>query len=172
VLLPFFLIALRVIGGGVFWRTWCGQLPLIGPLWRWLALAGWARWLALLIDARVPLADGVRLAGSAVGDLRVEAAANRLATRVALGGGIGLAMAAADEWPATATTLVSWGERSQALSASLRALAETCEARARMRARWTRLVAPPFAFLFVGAMVGVAYWTMLSPILQIMRFLA
>lgn len=170
-LLPVLLIALRVIGGAEFWRTWCGQLPLIGPLWRWLALAGWARWLALLVDARVPLAEGVRLAGASVQDSRIHAASHRLATRVALGGGLGLAMADTNEWPATATVIVGWGERTHALPESLRALAETCESRARLRARWARLVAPSFAFIFVGLTVACVYWMMLSPMMTLISLL-
>lgn len=170
-LFPGLMLMVRWIGGESLWRTWCAQLPLIGPLWRWLAWAGWARWLALLIEAQVPLAESVRLAGAAAGDDRVRAAAQRLATRVTLGGGLGLSMADTREWPATAAVIVGWGERSQTLSASLRAWAETCETRARTRARWTRLVAPPFAFLFVGATAGCAYWMMLAPMVKLISVL-
>ncbi|MEY4180063.1 MAG: Type secretion system protein [Planctomycetota bacterium] len=166
-LLPGLLLAMRFLGGKTFWRLWCGQLPLIGPLWRWLTLAAWARWLALLIEARIPLADSLRLAGAAVGDNRLDAAARRLATRVSLGGGIGLAMADADEWPATATVIVGWGERSQSLPDCLRAVAETCEARARLRTGWVRMVAPPLAFIGVGMMVAGTYWMMLAPMMNL-----
>ncbi len=169
---PGLMLVVRLIGGESLWRTWCAQLPLVGPLWRWLAWAGWARWLALLIEAQVPLAESVRLAGAAAGDDRVRAASQRLATRVTLGGGMGAAMAETREWPATAAVIVGWGERSQTLAASLRAWAETCETRARTRARWTRLVAPPFAFLFVGATAGCAYWMMLAPMVKLISVLA
>lgn len=169
---PGLMLVVRLVGGESLWRTWCAQLPLVGPLWRWLAWAGWARWLALLVEAQVPLAESVRLAGAAAGDDRVRAASQRLATRVTLGGGMGAAMAETREWPATAAVIVGWGERSQTLAASLRAWAETCETRARTRARWTRLVAPPFAFLFVGATAGCAYWMMLAPMVKLISVLA
>lgn len=161
------LLGLRWLLGAHRWNSLLSELPLMGSLWYWLSLASWARWLAMFIDARLPLAESLRIVGDATGDFRIALASQMLAEKVERGEALSSAMADASPWPATASLMVRWGEHSSTLAESLRGIASLYEGRLRLRRRWVRIALPLLAFLLVGFAILFAYILMFNPIMSL-----
>lgn len=162
----------RLALGDDRWNALLSGIPLVGPVWHWTALARWSRWLALLVDSRLPLDESLQLAATTAGDSRLNVASHELAACVARGEPLSRAMADKAVWPATAAVLVRWGEQSATLAGSLRSIADLCDARVRLRSRWTRLTLPPFAFVVVGFAVLFAYSMIVSPMIGLISMMA
>jgi type II secretory pathway component PulF len=160
------VLGVRWLLGPQRWNSVLSELPLIGGLWHWLTLARWARWLALLIDARLPLEESLRVAGETSGDFRIALASHALAARVEQGEPLSSAMADKLPWPATASLMVRWGEHSSTLADSLRGIATLYEGRLRLRRRWMKIALPMFAFLLVGFAIFFAYILLINPIVS------
>ena len=163
--------ATRLFVGRAIWNSLVSGLPIIGPIWTWLAMAQWSRWLALLIDANVALPEALELAAGATDDAYVARDALALRKRVEQGESLSRAMADAVSFPASATVLIRWGEQSQGLATCLRSAAELCEERASLRSQWLRLVLPPFAYAMTATSTVCAYALLLSPLFLLMRSL-
>ena len=78
------------------------RLPLIGPLWRFTSWAEFCHLLAILLEARLPMPEALRLTGEAVEDRDVEHACRAMARSVERGASLSVAMEAQ-----TPTTLPS-----------------------------------------------------------------
>lgn len=160
---------LRVGLGREQWNVLVSQIPMVGAIWYWMAVARWSRWLALLIESRVPLPRALEFAAPTAFDRRVAKESRRLAESTAGGQSLSRGLAESRVLPAMAAVLVRWGEQSASLASSWRDLAELCESRARARARWLRLAFPPLAFVFVAFAVIFAYTNFMLPIARLMQ---
>ncbi|MFO0901811.1 MAG: type II secretion system F family protein [Pirellulales bacterium] len=167
----FLTIATRLFIGRALWHSLLSSLPIVGPIWTWLAMAQWSRWLALLIDADVALPEALELAAGATDDAYVAHDARVVRKRVEQGESLSRAMADAASFPASATVLIRWGEQSQGLATCLRSAAELCEERASLRSRWLRLVLPPFAYAMTATSTVCAYALLLSPLFVLIKAL-
>lgn len=160
-------ILARVLLGSSRWNTLLSSVPLVGSMWWWSALARLFRWLGVLVEARLPLPEALRLAGGLAGDFRLAIASGELASCVERGESLSQALADKTPWPATAAVLVHWGEQTGTLVNSLQSVAELCDSRARLRTYWTRVSLPPVAFLAVGFTVLFTYTVLLLPVVAL-----
>jgi type II secretory pathway component PulF len=119
------------------------QVPMMGSLVRWSALAEFAHYLGLLLDCNIPLAAALPLAadGTRDGELTHEC---RAAAREVQGGA---SLADSISWrrifPPGFGKMLRWAEGHQSLSETLHMMAEMFEARAGAQAT------------FIGSVTGV-----------------
>lgn len=81
------LVASRSFRNSLFAR-----LPVIGALWRYTSWAEFCHLLAMLVEARVPLPEALRLAGAAVENSDVDLACRAVARGVERGASLSAAM--------------------------------------------------------------------------------
>jgi type IV pilus assembly protein PilC len=125
------LLALRVLlktqGGRMFYDQVKMVLPVIGPLVRKLAVARFARSLAALYGAGVPIASSLAMSGESCGNTILERASLRMVPAVERGLSIAQALTAANVFQPMFLGMVSTGETSGNLDDSLNKAAEFYE---------------------------------------------
>lgn len=152
-------------------------VPWLGRMVRWLRAAAFAEVLALLVASRVPLDEGLELAGQASGDPRLAEAARQMAEAVRRGEPLvafrsakGAALPGEDRpsaerkatlGPAALPPLLAWlmgaGQARGELAPALRHAAETYRVRAMVRAELVRVALPVLVTLVVGGTATAAF---------------
>ncbi|WP_337173981.1 type II secretion system F family protein [Paludisphaera sp.] len=118
--------------------------PVIGTLWKYTAWAEFCHLLAMLLEARIPLPEALRLTGAAIENRDVERACRAMAKGVEDGAPLSAAMAGdmagADpdglrairrSMPEGLARLLRWAEGHAAIAEVLRMAGETFQARSR-----------------------------------------
>ncbi len=158
-----------------------GWLPWMGPAMRWSRTATYVDILAMLIENRVPLHEGVVLAAEAAGGERLQAAAIRLAETLRQGTPPG-DQSSGDtirqslrqaEFPPLLCWLMAAGQRKGALLPALRSAARTYRRRALRQAEFARIFLPVALTVLVGGSVVLVYaLIMFAPYASILEGLA
>lgn len=169
---------LAVIGGIAFYgsdwcsrQRWWGRIPLVGPLFRLVALADFCQFLAILIEIRTPLPKAVRLAGRASGDQWLMACGAELAG----------AMEAGDFSASTATDLrfpQAIGQMLHSLSdpdslaEALYGLAEIYSARAEVNCRFVAVIVEPLVMTMITIGLGSMVVSLFFPLIKLLNDLS
>lgn len=162
----------RLLFGAAERRRLLNSVPLVGPIWRWSSLAEFCNILALLLDAELPMAEALRLAGGGVRDADLAATAERMAGAVAGGSSLGAAAEGQRTLPDGFARFLSWTEVQPSPAGALRLAAGIFEARARAQAQ--------FAGTFVGSLsviaaiwgVAIVVFALFWPLLSLLNALA
>jgi type II secretory pathway component PulF len=141
------------------------RVPLLGPLRRDAAVARVQRTLALLLQAGVPVDEGIGLAAPAAQDPAVDLAVAR--ARAAVRRGDALTPALTREGLLTATTgrVLAAGERTGRLADALAQAAKIQEADVVRRLDRLAALFEPAMVLVMGGAVLVVVLTVLVPLL-------
>lgn len=143
------------------------RVPVWGPLVRALDTARFARTLALLTGAAVPLLEALSIASQVVQNQHLRDALARAALRVREGQTLSRALADSGQFPPVAVRLIASGERSGRLDAMLGEAALQQE-RALDTALGVAMAAlGPGVILLVGGLVLFVVLAILLPIFQI-----
>jgi len=137
---------------------WAGQLfgwlPWLGSTLRLSRAATFADVLALLVENRVPLDEGIVMAADTCGDRKLTLAAGRVAAGLRRGETI------QEKFPAF-PPLLSWmigaGGRSEALLPALKHAAKTYRRRAEYQAKMARVFLPVLAMLLIAGGIVLLY---------------
>ncbi|HWB07672.1 MAG TPA: type II secretion system F family protein [Pirellulales bacterium] len=113
--------------------------------------------LALLVDQRVPLADGLRLAAAACGDRRMTADAEALALAIERGAAPAEYLRHTGRFPPLVAWFLAAGQEARLLVSALRHAAASYHERARQRAEAVHTFLPVFLTLGVGGTCVLAY---------------
>jgi type II secretory pathway component PulF len=138
-------------------NRWLGWVPGARPMLRLCRAATFADVLALLVDQRVPLADGLRLAAGASGDRVMAADADALASAIERGAGPREYAVLAGRFPPLVAWFLSAGQESGVLVSALRHAATSYHERARQRAEAVQTFLPMLLTLLVGGTTVLAY---------------
>lgn len=140
------------LGGG--WLRW---VPGARALVRLSQAATFADVLALLVEQRVPLPDGLRMASAASGSPTMAADAHALATAIESGAGPREYVALAGRFPPLVAWFLSAGQEGRLLVSALRHAAASYHERARQRAEAVQSFLPVVLTLAVGGTTVLAY---------------
>ena len=110
------------------------RIPLFGSMWRWLSLAEFSRYLALLLECNLTAADAVPLAAQGARDPTVIRAAYESETSLRRGGALADAFGPTGLLPPGLIRMLRWGETGGSLVPTLNLAAEMFEARAQAQA--------------------------------------
>jgi general secretion pathway protein F len=134
------------------------RIPLIGSMIGYFRAANFAELLSLLIEHRVPLDEGVRLAGDASGDRVFRKDALELSESLRRGEGPDVvAPVASGVFPPLLAWMLTAGRRQCELAPALRHAAETYRRKARNRAEFLQSVMPTTLMLAIGAGAVLLY---------------
>jgi type IV pilus assembly protein PilC len=151
-------------------HTIASLVPIVGPLQRWIAMAGLSRLLALLIEQHVPLPDALQLAAGTLGDPPLRRDVHRLAHLISAGESMADA-ARFTRLPATFAALPGWQESPPLLAQSLRAAAELFDRQAEAELKLLRSVTPALAFIVVLLAVFFLVSSTMLPLVKIIETL-
>jgi type II secretory pathway component PulF len=167
-------IALGLIGFWLGWRLLMQFAPLrqgwgrvklllpgIGGIVRRTSLARWARSMAMLLRAGVPLRRGVEASASATGNEAMAAAILAQVPHVLGGAPLSTIMERAHEFPDQAIDMVMTGERSGNMDKMLDKMAEYYETEAAVAGKQTAMITGVVFYLAVAALVGIfviSFW--------------
>jgi general secretion pathway protein F len=152
-------------------RSLLAAIPLIGPVLRFLEIAGWARALKLLLAGDVPLSDALRKTAGVARDWKFSESVRQVADRVDAGCSLTDAAAAEELCPESLVAFLEHGERNRLLPTSLESIARICEERARQRGRWFRLMIPPIVFVIVAHCIIFSYGNAVRPMVNLLASL-
>lgn len=143
------------------------RLPLAGRLVRDLHAAGLARTLATMVEARLPLVDGLRLAARTVGN-RVQAARLETITgQVRAGAALSSALREAGSFPPLLVTLAASGESAGQLGPMLERAADYLDREFEAFSSTALALLEPAIIIVMGALVALIILSILLPILQL-----
>jgi type II secretory pathway component PulF len=132
--------------------------PLLGPIARWAALSRFARMLALLLEASLPLAESLHMAGDGARDADLASACRKAAVAIENGYSLEEALMLHSAFPRSLSPIVAWGRQAAALPEALNTAADMFEARLQSQLGLLRTAVPALTFLAVlwGALFLVA----------------
>lgn len=141
-------------GGRYFLSNLGLHIPGYGNLLRESAVARFSHALGMLLTARVPMPESLRLAGVASGNAVLEEKCLRIADDVLAGRSLSNSLREADFFPETYCWMMRTGESRGDLDRVVTELAESHEQAAKRRSRFIASAAGP-AFTVVAAVVVV-----------------
>jgi type IV pilus assembly protein PilC len=144
-------VATRRAAPAVFDRL-VGWSPLVGELFRQAAQEEWCRLVSLLVTLGRPLDEAT---DAATAMLRAGDVADRMrAVSQQLRGGESLtgSLAAHSTFPATATTIVAWGETNNQIAGALSAVADLLADQVSARMEMLKNVMVPLIFVLVAGL--------------------
>jgi type IV pilus assembly protein PilC len=137
------------------------MIPWVGSLGRRMATARWARSLAMLMAAGVPVHRALVAAASASGNAAMERALVREATGVLHGKSVTEVVAASRMMPDMALDMLATAERSGSVESALEKVAEYYESETDVGGKQTAIVVGVVAYLIIAAIIGgivISFW--------------
>ncbi|MDX9971667.1 MAG: type II secretion system F family protein [FCB group bacterium] len=144
------------------------HIPIYGNLLRETATARFSRALGMLLTARVPVVDSVRLAAGAAGNAILEDRCLQAAEDVAAGRTLSNALEETRFFPETFAWLVRMGETRGDVDRVVMKLAEAHEHAAHRRARFIAATASPAFTIIAAAVVVMAMLAVYRPLIAAM----
>jgi type IV pilus assembly protein PilC len=150
------------------WDHFRLRIPMkIGTIVQEVAVARWARTLASLTSAGVPLLLALDITGRTGGNIAVEEAMSGVIASVKRGGTIAAPLAQAPIFPTMVTHMVGVGEETGALDAMLDKVAEFYEDRVEASVKALTSIMEPIMIIVIGAMVGFIVISMYLPLFEV-----
>jgi type IV pilus assembly protein PilC len=144
------------------------RIPMkIGTIVQEVAVARWARTLASLTSAGVPLLLALDITGRTGGNVAIEEAMTGVIASVKRGGTIAAPLAQAPVFPTMVTHMVGVGEETGALDAMLDKVAEFYEDRVEASVKALTSIMEPIMIIVIGAMVGFIVISMYLPLFEV-----
>ena len=143
------------------------RLPLIGRLIRDIHAANLARTLATMIEARLPLVDGLRLSARTVSNSVQRRALERIVEKVRAGGSLSTALREAGTFPPLLVYLAASGEAAGQLGPMLERAADYLEREFESFTSAALALLEPAIIIVMGAAVATIILAILLPILQL-----
>ncbi len=169
------------IGGGVwfFFYTWQRsrkmqkimdriflRLPIFGSLIEKGVLARWARTLATMFAAGVPLVESLDSVGGASGNIVFEEATQRIRNEVSNGSGLTVAMQNSGVFPSMVLQMTAIGEESGSLDAMLSKVADFYEEEVDNAVKALASLMEPIIMAVLGVIIGGLVISMYLPIFK------
>jgi type IV pilus assembly protein PilC len=139
----------------------------IGTVVQKIALARWARTLASLTSAGVPVLEAIDVTGRTAGNTVVEDAMTAVHNSVQGGGTIASALAGESIFPSLVTNMVRVGEETGALDATLAKVADFYEEQVDAAVKSLTSILEPIMIAVVGTIVGFMILAMYLPMFHV-----
>lgn len=145
------------------------QLPLLGRLLRQAAVARWARTLATLTHAGVPLLEAMPVTGHAAGHGVFVEASQAMAEAINHGSSLSEAMRSTDAFPDVVVHMCALGEESGTLDTMLSKSAAMLESEVDEAVAGLSSTLEPVMIVVLGVVIGAILLAMYLPIFQLGR---
>lgn len=143
------------------------RIPFVGRLIRDVHAAALARTLATMIEARLPLVDGLRLATRTVSNTVQRNALETIVEKVRAGGSLSTALREAGTFPPLLVYLAASGEAAGQLGPMLERAADYLEREFESFTSAAMALLEPAIIIVMGTLVALIILAILLPILQL-----
>ncbi|MEM2593099.1 MAG: type II secretion system F family protein, partial [Thermofilaceae archaeon] len=147
---------------------WIARLPLVGDLTRKVVLTRTLAALQTLIATGVALPRALELAAATSGDHRMRRALATIRTEVEAGIPLATAMRETGIFPSLVVQLVAAGEKTGALPEMLGEVAAFYDDEVQQKLKGLTSTLEPILMLFLGLVIGVFAFSVISPIYDLM----
>ncbi|MGD1090360.1 MAG: type II secretion system F family protein [Bryobacteraceae bacterium] len=158
---------IRTRSGALWWDGFRLRVPLLGDALRKAETARFARAMATLVSASVPLVQSLGISRGILNNRRIAASLEGIAQGVKRGEGIAAPMQRAGEFPPLASHLLSVGEETGHLDAMFTRMADIYENETRTAIRRFTSLFEPLIILVMGIMVGTLILSLMLAITSI-----
>ncbi|HLB20470.1 MAG TPA: type II secretion system F family protein [Solirubrobacteraceae bacterium] len=150
------------------WDHFRLRIPMkIGAIVQQVAVARWARTLASLTSAGVPLLLALDITGRTGGNVAVEEAMEGVIASVKRGGTIAAPLGQAPIFPVMVTHMVGVGEETGALDSMLDKVAEFYEDQVEASVKALTSILEPVMIIVIGGIVGFIVISMYLPLFSV-----
>jgi len=155
---------IRTAAGALWWDTLRLKAPLLGDALRKAETARFARAMATLIAASVPLVQSIGIARGILNNRRIAGTLEQVSQGVKRGEGIAGPLARAGQFPPLASHLLAVGEETGNLDAMFQRMADIYDAETRTAIRRFTSLFEPLIILVMGVLVGSLILSMMLAI--------
>jgi type II secretory pathway component PulF len=170
ILAVWFLSKLMFGAAGV--RRLIYHIPLMGRVFKQSALAEFSQLLALMIEARMPLPEALKLVGGAVRDPNLSQGAFLAAKLIEAGNSFPDLRGVVREIPDELLRVPGWGNNDSSLVESLRVSSEVFALQSEISGRSLAGIATPGAVLIAGGMIGFTVLALFMPLIKLLNDLS
>jgi type IV pilus assembly protein PilC len=148
------------------------RMPLIGKIFRKVAVARFCRTLATLLSSGVPILEGLDITAKTSGNAVVEGAIVHVRQRIERGETIAAPLRATGVFPAMVAQMIGAGESTGALDTMLAKIAEFYEDEVDVAVAGLLTVLEPVLIAFLGVVVGGIVISMYLPLFDLISQLS
>jgi type IV pilus assembly protein PilC len=145
------------------------RLPIFGVLMRKTAITRFARTLASLISAGVPIMESFDIVGETAGNAVVSNAVAEARERVRLGESVSASLADAEVFPPMVVQMIAVGEETGALDSMLEKISDFYDREVESTVNSLTALIEPFLMVFMGFSVGGMVIALYMPMFQIIN---
>jgi type IV pilus assembly protein PilC len=148
------------------------RLPLIGKIFRKIAVARFCRTLGTLTASGVPILDGLDITSKTAGNAVIESAIRQVRMRIERGETIAAPLKAAGVFPNMVVQMIGAGESTGALDAMLAKIADFYEEEVDIAVSGLLTILEPVLIAVLGVIVGGIVIAMYLPLFSIISQLS
>ena len=157
----------RTKPGKEFWHRLMLTAPVLGPVFRKIAVARFTRTLGTLLSSGVPILDALNIVAKSAGNVVIEQAINRTSDRIREGRTMAEPLAETKVFPSMVVQMIGVGEQTGALDQMLNKIADFYEEEVDVAVAALTSLLEPVMMVGIGGMVGVILIAMYMPIFSI-----
>jgi general secretion pathway protein F len=162
-----FITYIRTGAGALWWDSSRLRLPVLGDALRKAETARFARAMATLVAASVPLVQSIGISKGILNNRRIAGSLDQIAQGVKRGEGIAAPLQRAGEFPPLAGHLLSVGEETGHLDAMFNRMADIYDAETRTAIRRFTSLFEPMIILVMGLLIGTLILSLMLAITSI-----
>jgi type IV pilus assembly protein PilC len=148
------------------------RVPLVGKIFRKVAVARFCRTLATLLSSGVPILDGLDITAKTAGNAVVESAVKQARNRIEQGETIAVPLQATGVFPTMVVQMIGAGESTGALDTMLGKIADFYEDEVDVAVKGLLTVLEPALICVLGLIVGGIVISMYLPLFELINQLA
>ncbi|MCU0692559.1 MAG: type II secretion system inner membrane protein GspF [Polyangiaceae bacterium] len=156
--------------GRLKWDTFTLRAPVFGPLVQMLATARFAKTLATLLAAGVPLLKALEISHRVLTNALLEKVVLEATSSIREGESIAEPLRRSGQFPPIVTHMIAVGEKSGQLESMLESVSSTYDAQVDVRVQMLTSLLEPIMIVFMGGTVGFIAFAILMPLIQMNEF--
>jgi general secretion pathway protein F len=156
--------------GRVVWDRFWLKVPVMGNLARKVAIARFAKTLATMLAAGVPLLRALEIVKSILGNTTLMKVVEDAKESIKEGESIAAPLKRSGEFPPIVTHMIAVGERAGQLEQMLENVASAYEVEVDMAIGRLTTLLEPMMILMMGGSVGFVLFSVLTPIMEMNEF--
>jgi general secretion pathway protein F len=156
--------------GRMKWDTLCLKAPIFGRLLQMLAVARFAKTLATLLAAGVPLLKAMDIVKNVLDNALLERVVQDATGSIREGESIAEPLKRSGQFPPIVTHMIAVGEKSGQLEQMLESVADAYDAQVETNVQALTSLLEPLMIVVMGAAVGFIAFAIMMPLIQMNEF--
>ncbi len=162
-----FVVYIKSVEGSLWWDTTRLRIPILGDALRKAETARFARAMATLVSASVPLVQSLTIARGILNNKRIAGSLDQVIQGVKRGEGLAGPLQKAGQFPPLAGHLLSVGEETGHLDAMFNRMADIYDSETRTAIRRFTSLFEPLIILVMGLVIGTLILSLMMAITSI-----